>query len=61
MIDLDSLPPLGIETANAIAERKFAREVLELSVLLAVNMGDKEAFQCKAILHRLYQVNLTHD
>lgn len=45
MIDLDSLPPLGIETANAIAERKFAREVLELSVLLAVNMGDKEAFQ----------------
>ena len=45
MMDLDSLPPMCIESANAAAERKFAREVYEYAAILSINMEDKESFQ----------------
>lgn len=45
MLELDSLPPLSIETENAASERKFAREALEYAVILSVNMCDKDSFE----------------
>lgn len=45
MIDFDSLPPLSVDTPNAPAERKIARDIFEHAVILAINQGDKEAFQ----------------
>jgi len=45
MIELDSLPPLCIESPTAEAERAMARDVLEHAVLLSVRQGDKGSFQ----------------
>lgn len=45
MIDLESLPPLGIDTEFATEERAVAREILEYAVILSVKMKDKESFQ----------------
>lgn len=45
LMDLDSLPPVVLETPNAEEERVLARQVYEYAVILAVKDGDKEAFQ----------------
>lgn len=45
LIEFDSLPPLCAETGDAMAERIFAREVYEQSVILAIMSSDKDAFQ----------------
>lgn len=44
-MELDSLPPLALDTPGAEQERILAREVYEHAVLLAVKCEDKEAFQ----------------
>jgi hypothetical protein len=45
LLDLDSLPPLCLETATAAEERKLAMEVFEYAVIMSVNNLDKESFQ----------------
>lgn len=45
MVDLDSLPPLCLETPSAAQERDLFRHVLEYAVLLAIQLEDKSAFQ----------------
>jgi 26S proteasome regulatory subunit N12 len=44
-MDLDSLPPVAMETPSAEQERVMAREVFEHAVILAIKSSDKEAFQ----------------
>lgn len=44
MLDMDSLPPLSLETPNAAAERLAARDVLELAVFLAIKNEDSSSF-----------------
>jgi len=57
LIELDSLPPLCVESPTAEAERAFAREVLEHAVLLSVRMGDKGSFQRHLSSLRPYYTN----
>jgi 26S proteasome regulatory subunit N12 len=45
MLELDSLPPLGMDSANAREERTVARNFLEYAVLFSIDKGDKDAFQ----------------
>mmetsp|Transcript_25423 Transcript_25423/g.25669 ORF Transcript_25423/g.25669 Transcript_25423/m.25669 type:complete len:264 (+) Transcript_25423:197-988(+) len=45
LIEFDSLPPLGIESASAEKERAVAREILEYAVILSIKTKDKEGFQ----------------
>jgi 26S proteasome regulatory subunit N12 len=45
LMDLDSLPPVAMETPSAEQERVMAREVFEHAVILAIKSSDKEAFQ----------------
>lgn len=45
LLDLDSLPPLCLETASAGEERKLAMEVFEYAVIMSVNNLDKDSFQ----------------
>jgi hypothetical protein len=45
LLELDSLPPLCMETENAAEERKLAMEVFELATLLSVNNSDRDSFQ----------------
>lgn len=45
MLDMDSLPPLSMETATAAEERSFARDVFEHAVILSINVEDKDDFQ----------------
>lgn len=47
LMELDSLPPLALETSghDVEQERVLAREVYEHAVLLAVKCEDKDAFQ----------------
>jgi 26S proteasome regulatory subunit N12 len=58
MIDLDSLPPLCLDTANAVVERNTANHILEYAVLLSVNVGDKEAFNRNMSCLRPYYANI---
>ncbi len=45
MMELDSLPPLLLQTMNAHEERLLFKHVLEYAVLLAVSTKDKSSFQ----------------
>lgn len=45
LLELDSLPPLALESPSAEEERVVAREVYEHAVLLAIKSSDKLAFQ----------------
>ena len=45
LLEIDSLPPLNMETPNAENERILAREVYELGVLHSINIGDRGEFQ----------------
>lgn len=45
MVEVDSLPPLCVESPSATQERELFRHVLEYAVLLAVQLEDKSAFQ----------------
>eukprot|EP01038_Epipyxis_sp_PR26KG_P004505 gene4505-6365_t len=45
MLEMDSLPPLCVESASSAADRDVARQIFEYSILLSVNCGDREAFQ----------------
>lgn len=45
LMELDSLPPVVMESPNAEAERILARQVYEHAVILAVKDGNKEEFQ----------------
>lgn len=44
-MELDSLPPVALETPGAEEERVLAREVYEHAVILAIKSSDKDAFQ----------------
>ena len=44
LLDMDSLPPLCVETATAAEERKFAMEVFEYAVINSINQLDRESF-----------------
>jgi len=61
MLELDSLPPLSMDTPNAASELNFARESLEYAVILSVNMGDKESFQRHMSSLRPYYTTNTID
>lgn len=61
MMDLDSLPPMCMESANAAAERKFAREVYEYAAILSINMEDKESFQRYIASLRPYYTTMKSD
>jgi hypothetical protein len=58
MIDLDSLPPICLNTANAVVERSTAKLVLEYAVLLSVNIGDKESFNRNMSCLRPFYANV---
>lgn len=45
LLELDSLPPMSLETPNAAAERTLARDVYEHAVVLAIKNSDKFSFQ----------------
>lgn len=45
LLELDSLPPLCMETEHAAEERKYAMEVFEFAALLSVNNLDRVNFQ----------------
>lgn len=45
LLEIDSLPPLNMESPNAENERILAREVYELAVLHSINIGDRDEFQ----------------
>jgi 26S proteasome regulatory subunit N12 len=45
LVELDSLPPLSLESPTAEQERVLAREVYEHAVILAIKNSDKDAFQ----------------
>ena len=45
LLEIDSLPPLNMESPNAENERILAREVYELGVLHSINIGDRGEFQ----------------
>lgn len=57
MLELDSLPPLFIDSPTAEGERQIARETLEYAVLLSIKMGDKNAFQRHLSSLRPYYTN----
>lgn len=45
MMDLESLPPLCLDTPTAPQERLLFKSVLEYAVLMSVGMKDKASFQ----------------
>ena len=45
LLELDSLPPLCMETCSATEERKFAAEVFEYAVIMSINNLDRDSFQ----------------
>jgi hypothetical protein len=54
-MELDSLPPLYLDSPNALAEQITAREIYEHAVLLAIKNSDKASFQSyMSILHPYY-------
>ena len=59
MVEMDSLPPFSADSPNAEQERAFAKEALELAVLLSVNVGDKESFQKYVSCLRPYYTSLS--
>lgn len=44
LLELDSLPPLCVETPTAAEERKFAMEVFEYAVILSIHLEDRDSF-----------------
>lgn len=59
IMDLDSLPPISLESPNAASEIAFAREALEYATLLSVNMSDKDSFQRNISCLRPYYTSST--
>ncbi len=45
MMEMDSLPPMSVDTPSAEAERAAARDILELGVFLAIKSEDSSAFE----------------
>jgi len=45
LLGFDSLPPMCVDSANATAERIYARDVYEYAVVLSIYSGDKAEFQ----------------
>ena len=45
MIELESLPPLSVDSESAELERSIARGILEYAVILSVKTKDKDSFQ----------------
>jgi len=58
MIDLDSLPPICLNTPNATEERIIGRQVLEYAVILSVQLEDKVLFQKNISALRPYYTQL---
>lgn len=58
MLDLDSLPPLLLNTPNAAEDRAIARQVLEYAVILSVALQDKILFQKNMSALRPYYTQL---
>jgi hypothetical protein len=54
LLEFDSLPPVAADSSNAAAERALATEVYEHAAILAVNVGDKNAFQRYVLSLRPY-------
>eukprot|EP01032_Pedospumella_encystans_P028762 gene28762-32480_t len=44
LLELDSLPPLCVDTPSAAEERKFAMEVFEYAVILSIHQEDRDSF-----------------
>lgn len=61
LMELDSLPPLYLESPNALAERISAREIYEYAVLLAIQNSDKISFQSYMSILRPYYTELRSD
>lgn len=59
LINLDSLPPLCLPTANCVEERRFAKEVFEYAVILSIHLGDREKFQRFMSCLKPYYTNLS--
>lgn len=45
LLELNSLPPMSMNTPFAKQERALAQEALEYAAILSINVGDKDAFQ----------------
>lgn len=55
LLDMNSLPPMCMESPTAAQEKQIAREVYEYAALLAINQEDKDAFQrCISSLRPYY-------
>lgn len=54
MMEIESLPPLCIETPFASQERELFKNVLEYAVLLSILQQDKAAFQRSILSLRPY-------
>lgn len=44
LLEMDSLPPLCVETSSAAEERMFAMEVFEYAVILSIHLEDRDSF-----------------
>ena len=55
-MELDSLPPLSVNSPNATQEKIMARDIYEHAVLLAIQNSDKQSFQSyMSILQPFYR------
>ena len=59
-MELDSLPPISMETAHAAAERELARDIYEHAVVLAIKNADKYSFQSYISMLRPYYTGLRY-
>lgn len=57
MLEMDSLPPLCMDTPTASEDRKFAMEVFENAVIMSVNLMDKDSFQRYMLCLKPYYSN----
>ena len=59
-MDLDSLPPLSLDTVHALEERMMARDIYEHAVMLAIKNSDKPSFQNYMSILRPYYTELRY-
>lgn len=57
LLEMDSLPPLCMDTPTASEERKFAMEVFEHAVIMSINLMDKDSFQRYMLCLKPYYSN----
>lgn len=59
LLEMDSLPPLCVETPSAAEERKFAMEVFEYAVILSIHQEDRDSFNRYMSCLKPYYLNYT--